>query len=243
MSKLILTNRVIFGGHRAMYINSNNQGSTNADINVMNLMIENIEPLLYEYNVNLAFWGHNHVVQRQAAVLNKTVVQYAEMIDGIAVHNNPQATVHMVIGTGGADFTINNVYPPPDWNELVFHEWGYARVTVSSPSMLLWQWVNNTNGEVLDTMTITQAYPIHQWSTDNNTTPKSTSHLILIAIIAVAVLVVAAIAVIAYFYHSHHQKHPESTLYKPLMNQKEFEKISSPDEESEQSINPIYRSI
>jgi hypothetical protein len=200
----------------------------------MNLMIENIEPLLYEYNVNLAFYGHNHVVQRQSAVLNKTVIQYAEMVDGVAVHDNPQATVHMVVGTGGADFTFNNVFPPPDWNELVLHEWGYARVTVSGPSMLLWQWINNTNGEVLDTMTISQAYPIQKWST-NSTTPASTSHLILIAIIVVTILVVAAIAIIGYFYYSHHQKHPQ--LYESLLNQKEFEKISSPDEES--SLNPI----
>jgi hypothetical protein len=225
---------VIFGGHRAMYINSNNQGATNADIDVMNLMIENIEPLLYAYNVNLAFYGHNHVVQRQSAVLNKTVIQYAEMVDGVAVHDNPQATVHMVVGTGGADFTFNNVFPPPDWNELVLHEWGYARVTVSGPSMLLWQWINNTNGEVLDTMTISQAYPIQKWTT-NSTTPASTSHLILIAIIVVTILVVAAIAIIGYFYYSHHQKHPQ--LYESLLNQKEFEKISSPDEES--SLNPI----
>jgi hypothetical protein len=234
---------VIFGGHRPMYINSNDNGSYNSDVEVMNLLIDNIEPLLYENNVNLAFWGHNHCVQRQSAVLNKTVVQTAKMVDGVAVHNNPQATVHMVIGTGGADFTFNNVYPPPEWNELVFHEWGYARVTVSSPNMLLWEWVNNTNGVVMDTMTITQSYPIKQWGTAQNTPQKS--NLLRDAIIAVVCLIITACAVVAYFYY--HRKHYESSDIKKPLNPKDIEtenlnRIVSADEESNHaSFNPIYR--
>ena len=69
---------VIFGGHRAMYINSdydtgayvpcptNNNCSTplvpgTSDIAVMNLLIEHVEPLLYKYKVDVGFYGHNHV--------------------------------------------------------------------------------------------------------------------------------------------------------------------------------------
>ena len=39
--------------------------------------IASIEPLLFKYRVNVAFYGHNHVVQRQSAVFNKTVVQHS----------------------------------------------------------------------------------------------------------------------------------------------------------------------
>ena len=91
-----------------MYINSNYGGAKTSDITVMNLLIENIEPLLWRYRVNLAFWGHNHVVQRHSAVLNKTVVQrstqlYENGYGEIATNlfTDPQATVHMVIGTAG----------------------------------------------------------------------------------------------------------------------------------------------
>lgn len=205
---------VIFGGHRAMYINSDNAGYVNSDVAVMNLLIDNVEPLLYQNNVNLAFWGHNHCVQRQAAVLNSTVIQTATMINDIALHENPQATVHMVIGTAGADFTNNAVFPPPPWNELVFYEWGYARVTVSNETMLLWEWVNNTNGVVMDKMIITQAFPLQSWATiqpnnnnsNNNTKP---SHLIRDGIIAIVCLIFAALIVVAYFYY--HRKHYETT--------------------------------
>jgi hypothetical protein len=90
-----------------MYLNSNYGGSKTSDITVMNLLIDNIEPLLWKYRVNLAYWGHNHVVQRQSAVLNRTVVQRSTQIYetpyeiATNVHTDPQATVHMVIGTAG----------------------------------------------------------------------------------------------------------------------------------------------
>ena len=43
----------------------------------MNNLITNIEPLLFKYRVNVAFYGHNHVVQRHSAVFNKTVIQHS----------------------------------------------------------------------------------------------------------------------------------------------------------------------
>ena len=95
-----------------MYLNSD-YGPTpvTSDIAVMNLMIANLEPLLWKYRVNIGFYGHNHVVQRQSAVLNKTVVQQSvpevdpETGATTYVYNDPQATVQLVIGTGGAAFT------------------------------------------------------------------------------------------------------------------------------------------
>lgn len=86
---------VIFGGHRAMYINSNYNESSevkcatwdstiypqctaeevpgSSDGAVMRLMIEHLEPLLYEYSVDIGFYGHNHVVQRHSAIYNSQV--------------------------------------------------------------------------------------------------------------------------------------------------------------------------
>jgi len=45
-----------------MYVNSDNFNYTGSDLEVMKLLIDNVEHLLYENNVNLAFWGHNHQV-------------------------------------------------------------------------------------------------------------------------------------------------------------------------------------
>ena len=98
-----------------MYVNSDYSGPATSDISVMNLLIENIEPLLYKYNVNIGFYGHNHVINRQSAVLNRTVIQRSEeTIDSegnvVYYHNNPQATVQMVVGTGGGMYVCMYVY-------------------------------------------------------------------------------------------------------------------------------------
>jgi acid phosphatase type 7 len=160
---------IIFGGHRAMYINSDYGGARSSDIVVMDNMIANLEPLLWEYRVNVGFYGHNHVVNRNAAVYNQSVIQHAvqssdEAGNPIFVHDNPQATVQMVVGTGGADFTENAVTPPPDWNELFFYEWGYARVTAVNASYLDWEWRNAESGVIVDHMVITQDDPTQPWN-------------------------------------------------------------------------------
>ena len=64
----------------------------------------------------------------------------------------------MVIGTGGAFFTKNAVQnPPPEWNELFFYEYGYAKVTATSPSELKWEWILSESNQVVDTLVITQS--------------------------------------------------------------------------------------
>ncbi len=134
-----ITPWVVLGGHRPMYVNSDwTEAVPESDGSVMDALIEHVEPLLWKYQVNVAFWGHNHVLQRQAAVFRRKVVQHAEQLEvgprgarvdsssdsdlssgsrpesnfegglgeGAAfVHRNPQATVHVVVGTGGAPFT------------------------------------------------------------------------------------------------------------------------------------------
>jgi len=154
---------IIFGGHRAMYLNSDYGGKIDSDIVVSDRLIAIIEPLIFKYKVNLAFWGHNHVVQRQSAVYQKKVVQASapRVEAGNVVHHfsNPQATVHMVIGTGGAKLTYNAVMDPaqrPGWNELVMHEWGYALVATHNASYLQWTWINCMNDTIMDRVVITQ---------------------------------------------------------------------------------------
>jgi hypothetical protein len=160
---------LIFGGHRAMYLNSDYGGSETSDITVMDKMILNLEPLLYKYRVNLGFYGHNHVVQRHSAVLRKEVIQAStEVVDAngnvVHLHEDPQATVHMVVGTGGATFTKNALEPPPVWNEMYMYEYGYARMNAVNATYLEWEWVESATGEVHDRMVITQKDPTQPWN-------------------------------------------------------------------------------
>jgi hypothetical protein len=152
---------VILNGHRAMYVNSHYAGPAYSDVEVSRSLIKHVEPLLNKYRVNLAFFGHNHVYQRQSAVYKKQVVQRSKTRkdkDGNMVHwyENPQATVHIVVGSAGAGFTKTDSIPPPEWNEITFYRWGYARVTADSASQLSFEWVESASGVVYDRAVVTQ---------------------------------------------------------------------------------------
>lgn len=128
----------------------------------MDLMIQHLEPLLYEYKVDIGFYGHNHVVQRHAAVYNRTVVQKPiemknDRGETYYLHKDPEATIHMVIGTAGAMFTKNAIDPPPAWNEIFFYEYGYARVVAVDESRLEWEWVSSETKQVMDRVVIIQS--------------------------------------------------------------------------------------
>lgn len=105
----------------------------------------------------------------------------------------------MVVGTGGASFTENAVTPGPDWNELFFYQWGYARVTALNESYLNWEWVNSTTGSVVDHMMIYQDDATQPWVIDSgndNSDGISTGEIVIIAVcvfFGVALLAVVAI--------------------------------------------------
>lgn len=138
-----------------------------SDQTVAQALVDNVEPLFFKYRVNIGFYGHNHAVQRQAAVLNNTVVQLSEArsIDGelVHVHDDPQATVHMVIGTAGAAFSKNKISPSPAWNELNFYIYGYAVVTATNASYLDWRFIESASGRVVDRMAIIQGDSSEAW--------------------------------------------------------------------------------
>ena len=118
---------IIFCAHRAMYINSNySVGKPNDDFMPAELLQKSLEDLLFKYKVNLGVYGHDHVYQRQSAVYKKQVVQKSTPVynpitrEYTYVHNNPQATVHMVIGTAGAKIHMNAEPGPkrPIWKVI-----------------------------------------------------------------------------------------------------------------------------
>lgn len=193
-----------------MYINSNYGGAVTSDIVVMEAMIANMEHLLFKYRVNIGFYGHNHAVQRMSAVYNSKVEQAASMTldaDGneIAWHTNPQATVHMVIGTGGAKFTVNYIDPYPEWCEKVFYQYGYAKVTAVNETYLFWEWIDASDNIVYDRMVITQSTNFDEPWVLTSTSPKDSNESdealgdVTIAFIVIgAVLFVAVIGFFAF---------------------------------------------
>ena len=95
-----------------------------SDLGVADLLRESLDELFHETRVNVYFAGHLHWIQRQAAIYQQRTVQHAEKVPNgslrlgplssvvsnyeglVAFHDNPQATVHMLIGTAGQGFQV-----------------------------------------------------------------------------------------------------------------------------------------
>ncbi len=162
---------VLFGAYRSMYIssdygpyNKNGEWVPSSDNANMDLMVRNLEPLLWKYRVNLGIYGHMHCVQRQSAILEFKVVQAAtikidENGNEVAMHANPQATVHYMLGTGGADLMTGVNKEQPAWNEKNWFKWGYSIIEAVNATQMNFRFIDATNDEVLDRMIITQPDP------------------------------------------------------------------------------------
>ena len=151
--------------HRPMYIDSTyafGRGGT-GDIEVANALQASVEPVLMRHRVTLAVYGHNHAVQRlSAAYRNATVLASVPAGDGSAtrVFVRPRATVHAVIGTGGADFTVNAhaAGSRPPWSERVQYAWGFGVITAINATALAWRFHDSSTpaAPVLESVLIIQ---------------------------------------------------------------------------------------
>ncbi|GAQ85317.1 purple acid phosphatases superfamily protein [Klebsormidium nitens] len=141
---------VVFNGHRPMYIDSINDDEPDGDLPVGRELKRWIEPLLREYKVELALWGHHHSYQRTCPVYQDRCIR-ANADDSFA------ATVHLVIGMGGAGTCLNIKPVAPGWTEYVnVEQHGYLRMTVNE-TRLLFEFIGNNEGSVLDSGVLTKA--------------------------------------------------------------------------------------
>jgi hypothetical protein len=164
---------LLLGCHRPMYIDSTYSADgrggggapDTADTPVAAALQAAVEPLTMRYKVTLALYGHNHAVQRLSPAYRNASVSRsapAARADGsaTALYAAPRATLHYVIGTGGAGFTRNcaacSGLAPPGFSERVWYAWGALRVTAVNASTLELDWVEAASGAVLDRATLVQ---------------------------------------------------------------------------------------
>jgi hypothetical protein len=160
---------IIFGGHRPMYIDSTYGEGWSSDGVVMDMLIDNIEPLLLEARVDVAVWGHNHVMQRFCLLRNRSCTQHSHMEQDAAAGGQVSVfdvreysgVLHLVLGAAGAAFTRNVHMPWLPMTENAFYEFGYGRFTVQGNETLLWQWLDNEQpaGMVRDAVLLQRRAP------------------------------------------------------------------------------------
>ena len=165
------------GIHRPMYIDSiyvmdtpyqRGRGPSSADIPVMTALQAHVEPLTMRHKVTLLTYGHNHAVQILTPAYNNASVQASvrgARADGAATRlfARPRASLHMVIGTGGAGFTPNCAtapgvvgVAPPDFDERCFYAWGFLVVKAVNATTLELDWVDGSTREVIERVDLVQ---------------------------------------------------------------------------------------
>ena len=104
-------------------------------------MQQSFEDLLYKYKVDIAFWAHYHSYERTCPVYKNSC--------------SPGAPIHIVVGTAGKEVDTADYF---NMNWSLYHEnnYGYGRLTQANRSALLWQWVENTSGQVKDSVWLTK---------------------------------------------------------------------------------------
>jgi hypothetical protein len=69
---------------------------------------------------------------------------------GVPIYKGGIAPVYFDIGTGGAGFSLNVIFPQPEWACIV--EWwhGFARITAENSSALHWEFISDLDGTISD---------------------------------------------------------------------------------------------
>jgi len=144
---------ILFGGHRPMYIDSDYGGKWASDLNVAQMLVDHVEPLLLRYGVDLAVWGHNHVVQRMCQLARRECVSRSSGPDHEYVKGKG-GVVHLVVGAAGASFSNNANDPLLPTTEFSAYRYGHSIMNFEGADKMTWEWIDNANGAVLDRMTI-----------------------------------------------------------------------------------------
>ncbi|CAN1813794.1 Probable inactive purple acid phosphatase 27 [Linum perenne] len=115
---------LVLAGHRPMYSSSNPQ-STDAN------SATTLEPLMKQYKVDLALFGHVHNYERTCSVYQgECLAMPTKDSNGVDTydHSNYSAPVQVVVGTGGFSLDkFSGIFQPANWSLRRIAEFGYLR--------------------------------------------------------------------------------------------------------------------
>ena len=139
---------IIMHYHRPAY--SENYGGIHGD----EYAREYLEPLTFEFGVDVVFSGHVHNQERTFPVYNGSVV-HGEEDDP---YRNPKAPVYIVSGNpSNAESSNVMAYPPQEWSAFRSYAFGYARVDVCNRTALHIELISSQlGGAALDQVWITK---------------------------------------------------------------------------------------
>ena len=120
---------VLFMGHRQMYCNRQAASyDPKYDPTRPANDLGDIEPLLLQHKVDVAFWGHIHFAERSCPMFNGTCVTRRDA-------SGYDAPIHAVIGNAGQSLSSFSKSPAA-WSVYRAAEWGFSHVTVHNDTHL-----------------------------------------------------------------------------------------------------------
>eukprot|EP00877_Chromochloris_zofingiensis_P010708 jgi/Chrzof1/5891/Cz16g19170.t1 len=142
---------VIVGGHRPFYISSNNRLAPDSDQVVAQQLRAALEDIFLQYKVDMTWHGHHHSYQRSCPIYKSNCV-------GVDNQTNvAKGPVHLVIGHGGADLSLNvELFPPRNVWQKIKLWWGYLRVQANG-THLHCEAITDSDGSVMDKVTLIKA--------------------------------------------------------------------------------------
>jgi hypothetical protein len=177
---------LIVSGHRPMYSGTSQKTTLESA-----LLAEFLEPLMKEYMVDVAFWGHHHVYEVGNSFLTQTLLHPhtcsphpSDPCLGVcylrqrtcAAYNwtcvDPsEGTVHIVTGAAGAPFSNTMRDPVPSW--LLYYNFsthGYVNAHVVGGRSLRLDFIDARTRNVIDTVTVQSRFHLQQQKAQQRST-------------------------------------------------------------------------
>lgn len=148
---------IVVMGHRPMYCSDDDQDDcthheTLTRVGLPFLHMFGLEKLLYDYNVDLNIWAHEHTYERLWPVYDYKVYNGSYL----KPYHNPRAPVHIVTGSAGCKEGTDTFIPiRPDWSAFTSSDYGYTRMKAYNKTHLYFEQVSDDkSGAVIDSFWI-----------------------------------------------------------------------------------------
>ncbi|KAK9459060.1 Metallo-dependent phosphatase-like protein [Lipomyces oligophaga] len=162
-----LTPWIVVYGHRPWYASGKNVSNTIC----WNCKLA-FEPLLLKYEVDIVFYGHIHMYERNAP-----------MRDGVADPNelnNPSAPLYILNGAGGHYHGLSEYQDPINSYSRYLQNstFGWSKLTFHNCTHLTHEFIASANGSILDTATL---YRNHTCSGESTSSGTGTSNVSIVS--------------------------------------------------------------
>ena len=159
---------IIVFAHRPMYSSNGDGDGHGSEIEFREAM----ESLLFDYNVDLAIWGHDHHYERTHPVFEEEV--YANNTGNYEdPYYLPGATIHIVAGMAGRSVYDGLEEPQPEWSAYRELSYGYTRFEVTKSGTLHYEFVRNSDGKISDEFWIVRSLDYDTSPPNNELKPNN----------------------------------------------------------------------